>query len=618
MKKAIFSLLWLLLIQTIATTMALETDIHAAIQAGDLTAVKKIVEKDKTAIKVPNARGRLPLHTACFEGKLDIVKYLMKKGASVTERDTSYQLTPLHFAAGNGHLEVAKFLLSQKADLNARESDNETPLYYAAALGRLPMVEFLVSQGADVNDSLSRVGNTVVSLAMERRQPEAVKLLIRLGATTKMNPRNQFPASWTLMHTAAWEAGKDLIDFLADHGVPVDQKTDGDRTPLHNACLQGNTAGARALIARGADVNAVTAAGQTPLFMAVNCGNLALAAELIGSGARVDGQYGNERRNLLHYAVIKGYGDVAGLLMEKGVAVNAKDKDGKTALDYAIQYGQTACATLLKTKGAKGSKQAVKEGLIAPMSKPLKNGQAAVWYLGHSGWAVRTSGHLLVFDYFKNGRLPDSPGLANGSILPEELKGVKVIVFASHVHGDHYMPAIFDWRKDLSDITYVMGFAPRDKEGFTQLASRESRSIGGAEITTIESNDSGQGFLVTVDGVTICHPGDHANRKRDFSGPYKEEIDFMAGLGRPIDIMFMPVTGCNFGDVVAVRMGAFYAMEKLRPRAVFPMHAGDGGQAYREFAEEARKEGIKVPVNCQDFSGDHFEITPLAAAQPAR
>ncbi|MDQ7797599.1 MAG: ankyrin repeat domain-containing protein [Candidatus Edwardsbacteria bacterium] len=617
MKRIIFSAACLLALFSFIPAMAVETDIQTAIQAGDLTAVKKIVEKDKTTIKVPNARGRLPLHTACFEGKLDIVKYLLKKGSSVAERDTSYQLTPLHFAAWNGHVDVAKYLLSKKADLNARESDNETPLYYAAALGRLPMIEFLVSRGADVNDTLSRVGNTVVSLAMERRQAEAVKLLISLGASTKLSPKSQYPPNWTLMHTAAWEGGKDLIYLLADHKTPVDQKSIDGRTPLHNACSQGNINGAKALLARGADVNASASNGGEPLSLAVSRGFAELTDILIKSGADVQWVDSSSRRTLLHCAVIKGYGDIAGLLIEKGVVVNAKDRDGKTALDYAAQYGQIACTTLLKTKGAKGNKQAEKEGKIAPISKTLKNGEAVVWYLGHSGWAVRTSGHLMVFDYFKGDRQSDNPGLANGSIAPAELNGLKVIVFASHVHADHYMPAIFDWRKDLNDITYVMGFSPRDREGFVQLAAHESRSIGGAEVTAIESNDSGQGFLVTVDGVTVCHPGDHANRKRDFSEPYKEEIDFMAGLNRPVDVLFTPVTGCNFGDVVAVRMGALYAIEKLRPRAVFPMHAGDGGQAYREFAREARKEGIKVPVNCPDFSGDRFEILPLTATKTA-
>lgn len=614
MRIAIFFLVWLLLLQPVTPAMAVETDIHAAIKADDLATVKALVAKDRAVIETPNNRGRSALHTACFEGKLEIVKYLIGAGAPVGQRDTSYQLTPLHFAAWNGHVEVAKYLLSQKADLSVRENDNETPLFYAAALGRLPMIEFLVSQGADVNDTLSRVGNTVVTLALERRQPEAVKLLITLGASTRLSRRSDFPATWTLMHTAAWDYGKDMIDFLAAHGVPPDQKSNDGSTPLHNACQQGNLDAAKTLVGLGADVNAAEADGNTPLAISVNRGNTTLAAFLVESGARIDLRSRDNQRNLLHYTAIKGYGDIASLLMDKGIAVNAKDKYGKTALDYAIGYGQTSIANILRAKGAKAG---TKKSKIAPMLNTPENGQAIVWYLGHSGWAVRTSTHLLVFDYFKGDRLSDSPGLANGSISPAELKDVKIIVFTSHSHGDHYLPAIFDWKKDLPDITYVMGFFPRDKDGFVQLASHESRNIGGAEITAIVSNDSGQGFLVTVDGVTICHPGDHANRKRDFSEPYKEEIDFMAGLNRPVDVLFTPVTGCNFGDVVAVRMGAFYSIKKLRPRAVFPMHAGDGGQAYREFAQEAGKEGITVPVNCPDFSGDRFEIFPLAATKIA-
>jgi hypothetical protein len=30
----------------------------------------------------------------------------------------------------------------------------------------------------------------------------------------------------------------------------------------------------------------------------------------------------------------------------------------------------------------------------------LKNGEAAVWYLFHAGWAVKTSSTLMIFDYF--------------------------------------------------------------------------------------------------------------------------------------------------------------------------------------------------------------------------
>lgn len=587
---------------------ALGAGIHEAAARGDLTAVKQLLKADKSRLNAVDERGRTPLHRACFEGKLDVVKYLLDKGAPVGQRDTSYRLTPLHFAAWKGQVAVAKLLLSKGADLNAREMDNETALFYAAAEGHLAMTEFLMARGADINDTLSRVGNTVVSLALDRRKPEIVKFLVGKGATTRMLTRGESPANWTLLHTAAWECGKDMVDLLADHGVPVDQKTTGGRTPLHNACGQGNIEGAKALITRGADPNAATDQGQTPLFFAVNRGSTPLASMLVESGARVEGRDSASGRTLLHYAAIKGYGDIAGLLIDKGADVEAGDGQGKTALDRAIQYGQNSCASLLREKGAKSpNKQAVKRAIAAQDQAP-KKGEAIIRYLGHSGWAVRTANYLLVFDYFKGDRASDNPSLANGSICPAELKELKVISFTSHVHGDHYMPSIFDWRTEIPDVIYVTGFSPRDKEGYVQLANRETRNVEGAEITTIESNDSGQGFLVKVDGVTILHPGDHANRNRDLSGNYTPEIDFLAPKAGSVDIMFVPVTGCNFGDVVAVRTGAYYAIRKLNPKAVFPMHGGEGGQQYREFAELARKEGVKAPVYVAEFAGDHWRL----------
>ena len=43
------------------------------------------------------------------------------------------------------------------------------------------------------------------------------------------------------------------------------------------------------------------------------------------------------------------------------------------------------------------------------------------------------------------------------------------MVFASHSHGDHYSPVIFDWKKDLNDITYVMGFEPQIEHNYVYI-----------------------------------------------------------------------------------------------------------------------------------------------------
>ena len=147
----------------------------------------------------------------------------------------------------------------------------------------------------------------------------------------------------------------------------------------------------------------------------------------------------------------------------------------------------------------------------------------------------------------------------------------------------------------MPSTAYIIGFKPEMAEGYTLLPNREKKVIDGMEVTAIESNDSGQGFFVKVDGVAIFHPGDHANRKRDFSGPFKKEIDFLADQGLKADILFVPVSGCGFGDIVSVKKGVYYSIDRLAARSVFPMHAGGGETRYREFAKEAKNAAYDVP-----------------------
>ena len=48
-----------------------------------------------------------------------------------------------------------------------------------------------------------------------------------------------------------------------------------------------------------------------------------------------------------------GQKDVVETLLKAGANINIKDKDGKTALDYAKEKGFTKIAEILKSYGAK-------------------------------------------------------------------------------------------------------------------------------------------------------------------------------------------------------------------------------------------------------------------------
>jgi ankyrin repeat protein len=547
------------------------------------------------------------IYGAAFKGDLVKVKKYLKKDASLLNSDGWHKKKPLHWAAQGGHLEVAKLLISRGAKVDSRNVANETPLIYAVAYGHKALVELLVAKGADVNAETEH--GTVLSTAVRRGQAELAKYLISKGADATFAKKN----NWTILHDAAWSAKKDCIQLLLDNGAKADVKSDFGRTPIQNAAMAGNLDAAILLIKKGADVNYKGKEDLPPLYMAAKQGYAKMTALLLKAGASVDIKNDKWQRTPLHLAALKGYGKIAHMLLEKGADPHAEDVLGMTPLAYAGRYGHKKVAKVLLSKGAKAKNiEKLKKsfGYTSLLKKEFKPESAMVWYLRHSAWAVKTANNLLIFDYFEEDNMPDTPVLTNGSIDPEEIKDLNVTVFSSHSHGDHYTPKIFKWKEKVKNITYVMGFKPEKiQDDYIYMAPHQMKKINGMKVATLKSNDSGVGFYVIADGVKIFHSGDHANRKQDFSGPFKKEIDFFAekGLTSP-DIFFAPVSGCGFGDLEAVKKGVYYTMKKLKPGTLFPMHASGNEYRYVEFAKGVKKAGFEVPVCNAGHSGDWFFI----------
>lgn len=120
--------------------------------------------------------------------------------------------------------------------------------------------------------------------------------------------------------------------------------------------------------------------------------------------------------------------------VEKGADPSITDNENHDAVYYCEWYGNMKlCQFLLEKEG----KKTVSKDPVKPVATHLAKGQAVVHYLNHSGYAIETSRCLLVFDYFQPADPPSTPSLLNGRINPSELKGKKMIVFASHEHGDN-------------------------------------------------------------------------------------------------------------------------------------------------------------------------------------
>jgi len=242
-------------------------------------------------------------------------------------------------------------------------------------------------------------------------------------------------------------------------------------------------------------------------------------------------------------------------------------------------------------------------GLFAALERaPIENpplGGAVIWYLGHCGYAVRTQNHLLVFDYQErqDGRQsksrPAQPSLSAGWIDPGEINDLKVRVFVSHSHDDHFDPVIFGWKAAVPDIAYYFGWKAADEPSYHYLVGpRAELKSGDLVIATINSHHSGVpevAWLVKADGLVIYHNGDC---QPDVPSA---EHDFLKTKTDAIDLAFVfPVY--EEGQKYTVQTRDFFG--KFRVRAAFPMHAQAGDAMYLGFqkAFQAEFPGLRIHV----------------------
>jgi len=641
--------------------------IHEAIENGDLDQIKAILSDNPDKVNEKDASNNTPLHLAALQGNLgivkmlvdkgadinlgdnensppivnaalrnhpEIVKYMLDHGASATLKDDN-QMTPMHFAAMGGDTQIMQMLLDKGAEADAANSSGVTPLVYAAYRGKMDAIRLLVEKGADLN-AKTQGGEGLIHAAANFGSVEEMEFFVNHGADVNARDNDDetplFDAAgrgrldatkWLLEHGA--DARKlnihgesplllsvfsnipELVDTLINAGADPNQTTGYGQMPLHYATYRNSLESARTLIAHGANPNLTNRAGETPFYTAVKRGQTEICQLMLEEDVDLRIRENSNGRTPLHIGCIKGYADIVDRLIVAGAEVNAMDNFGRTPLYYTGKYGHKQAADMLLAKGGEAENMERNFGKSPQLKKSLAEQDAVVWYTGHSGWAVKTKNHFLVFDYWGGESTPTDPGISNGYINPSEIGDIPTTVFVSHVHGDHYDPAIWGWRQSMPNITYVMGFEPDSAEGYDYLPPRSQKTYDGVKVSTIESNDTGVGFLVEVDGLVIFHSGDHANRQRDFSGPFKAEIDYLAAMDKPIDLAFMPISGCGFGDLEAVKLGVYYTLETLQPKLIFPSHALDSEFRYREFADEAAGEKFKSKFICAENKGDRFE-----------
>ncbi|MGV8120346.1 MAG: ankyrin repeat domain-containing protein [Candidatus Xenobiia bacterium LiM19] len=151
--------------------------LFTAVNSGNVTLVRSILEEDSFLINDRDDRGCTPLIVAVEQDHFDTALYLLEKGAEANARDKE-GYSALHVTRS---LTMVTLLLSHGAEVDAADNYGLTPLHNAVIEGCTEIVEVLIEHGANVN-SVEDKGFTPLKMAVEYKLPEIEMLLRRHGA----------------------------------------------------------------------------------------------------------------------------------------------------------------------------------------------------------------------------------------------------------------------------------------------------------------------------------------------------------------------------------------------------------------------------------------------------
>ena len=315
------------------------TALHDAARAGNRAMVELLLSRG-AEVNATDDNGRTPLYLAVGKGFQAVTEVLLANKADVNASDkiagnTQAGKTPLHLAADGGEVKIIQVLLAAGANPNTENNQGWTPLSFAAQSGSLEAVKMLLKAKADPNGGRL---DTPLFCAIRRGNTNTVELLLRAGA----NPNQTGNVDWQI-------PGR---DFGSPQG--------GTFSPLRFAILQNEPEVVSLLLRFKANPNANDGWGGQPLIFAA-LSHLDILKALLDAGADPNRPDRIQPNNIAEqgesplmsvvgssfYETADGNLAAAKLLIAHGANPNFKNRDGKTALHWAVSVGNLELVRLL-------------------------------------------------------------------------------------------------------------------------------------------------------------------------------------------------------------------------------------------------------------------------------
>ncbi|MDB2414346.1 ankyrin repeat domain-containing protein [Rickettsiales bacterium] len=297
------------------------------IKIGDFSLIKTVLDR-KPAIVNEKIGDAYPIHFALYDNiDKDIVELLIEKGANLTLKDFQGD-TPLMISLKSDDIELIKTLIKQDKNsetINLSNNEEETPLSRVLEFElELDIAKMLIEKGAhiDIASIFALLANSEIDFVLELIRDGKINVNGEVDSDGNRitDPiLNQF-CNYNFFETEilgciGFEFCKKFIEGLIEKGCDMEAQSNGGYTPLHLAVANGTLTG-------------------DELYEVVKI--------LIEEGGADVNAKDKNGITVLQSALERGCStNLYELLIKKGANIDALDNDGYDAFHYAAVGGVT-------------------------------------------------------------------------------------------------------------------------------------------------------------------------------------------------------------------------------------------------------------------------------------